>query len=114
MLEDILAAGRPVHLDIFEQMLTGAVARFREGATAWTDDCCAVPEVAAAVAVGSCAGEAVAVELPEEAFGFLGGDSMAAAGLDIFGDGGLGGGRGVCVRANHLYVKGGRGGGSGH
>jgi hypothetical protein len=39
---------------------------------------------------------------------------MAAAGLDIFGDGGLGGGRGVCVRANHLYVKGGRGGGSGH
>jgi hypothetical protein len=87
VLEDILAAPRPVNLDILEEVLTGAVARFRERATARTDHRCAIPEVAAAVAVGFCAREAVAVELPEEPIGFLGGDSVTAAGLDIFGDG---------------------------
>lgn len=66
MAEGHLPAEGPVLLDICVEMFWAAVADFRERSAARADDRCAIPRVAALVAVSLGAWEAMAIELPKE------------------------------------------------
>lgn len=87
------AVHAPVALDILQQVGFGTVPDLRVRAAPRADHAGAVPEVTALVAGCRRAGEAVAVELPEEARWFLADDGDAR--VDGGGRAGAGGGGGL-------------------
>lgn len=96
------AVHAPVPLDILQQVGFGTVPDLRVWAALRADHAGAVPEVTALVAVCRRAGEAVAVELPEEVRGFLADDGDAL----VDGGGGLGAEGGGAVGAGGERVGG--------